>query len=62
MHARFRGPESLLTPYQIINLVSLEVAEPRPNMSIKVATFTVSKQSIYSSSYCCIATAVLLLL
>ena len=60
MHARFRGPKSLLTFYQIINLISLEIAEPRPDMSFKVAALTVSKKSIYSSSYCCIATAVIL--
>ena len=50
MHARLRGSESLLTLYQIIvkpdfpSLVN-EIAEPRPDMNIKVAAFTVSEKS-----------------
>ena len=52
MHARLCGPKSLLTLYQIIkknpDFPSLadEIAEPRPDMNIKVAAFTVSEQSI----------------
>ena len=47
MHARLRGPKSLLTLYQIINktcfpFLSGEIAEPRPDMNIKVAAFAVS--------------------
>ena len=53
MHARSRGSKSVLTLYQIINkphIPSLadEVAEPRPDMNIKVAAFTVSEKSINS--------------
>ena len=50
MHARLRGPK-LLTLYQIINKTRFpsladEIAEPRPDMNIKVAAFTVSEKSI----------------
>ena len=52
MHARLRGLKSLLTLNQIINkpdFYSLadEIDEPRPDMNIKVAAFTVSEKSIY---------------
>ena len=51
MHARLRGPKSLLTRYQIINKPGFpsladEIAEARPGMNIKVAAFTVSEKSI----------------
>ena len=51
MHARLRGPKSLLTLYKIINktrfpFLADEIAEPRSDMNIKVAAFTVSKKSI----------------
>ena len=50
MHARLRGPKSLLTLYQIINkpdfpCLADEIVEPRPDMNIKVAAFTVSEKS-----------------
>ena len=50
MHARLRGSKSLLTLYQIIikpDFPSLadEIAEPHPDMNIKVAAFTVSEKS-----------------
>ena len=49
MHARLCGPNSLLTIYQInkTDFPSLadEIAEPRPDMNIKVAAFTVSEKS-----------------
>ena len=47
MHARLRGSKSLLTLYQP-NFPSLadEIAEPRPDMNIKVDAFTVSEKSI----------------
>ena len=49
MHARLRGPRSLLTLYQIIKKpdcpsLADEIAEMRPDMNIKVAAFTVSKK------------------
>ena len=55
MHARLRGPKTLLTLYQIINKLDFlsladEIAEPRPDMNIKVAAFTVSKK--LSNTYC----------
>ena len=51
MHARLRGPKSLLTLYQIIHKSDFpsladEIAEQRPDMNIKVAAFTVSEKSI----------------
>ena len=54
MHARLRGPKSSLTLYQIINkpdfpYLADEIAEPRPDMNIKVASFIVSEKS--SNSY-----------
>ena len=49
MHARLRGSKSLLTLYQIINKyfpsLADEIAEPHPDMNIKVAAFTVSEKS-----------------
>ena len=56
MHARLRGSKSLLTPYQIINKPDFpslvdEITEPRPDMNIKVAAFTVSEKSINTCSY-----------
>ena len=50
MHARLRGSKSVLTLYQIItkpDFPSLadEIAEPHPDMNIKVAAFTVSEKS-----------------
>ena len=52
MHARLRGSKGLLTLYQIINKPDFpsladEIAEPRPDMNIKVAAFTVSEKSNY---------------
>ena len=47
MHARLRGPKSLLILYQIINrTLADEIAEPCPDMNIKVAAFTVSEMSV----------------
>ena len=51
MHARLRSRKSLLTSYQIINKSDFpsladEKAEPRKDMNIKVAFFTVSEKSI----------------
>ena len=50
MHARLRDSKSLLTLYQIINKPDFpsladEIAEPHPDMNIKVAAFTVSEES-----------------
>ena len=50
MHALLRGSKSLLTLYQIINKPDFpsladEIAEPHPDMNIKVAAFTVSEKS-----------------
>ena len=50
MHARLRGSKSLLTLYQIIDKpdfpsIADEIAEPHPDMNIKVAAFTVSQKS-----------------
>ena len=57
MHARLRGPKSLLSLYQITciikpDLPSLadEIAEPRPDMNINVAAFTVSEKSINNTT------------
>ena len=49
MHARLLGTKSSLTPYQIINktyfsYLADEIAEPRPDMNIKVAAFKVSEK------------------
>ena len=50
MHARLRGSKSLLTLYQIIKIPDFpfladEIAEPHPDMNIKVAALTVSEKS-----------------
>ena len=50
MHTRLRGLKSLLTLYQIINkpdfpTLADEIAEPYPDMNIKVTAFTVSEKS-----------------
>ena len=49
MLARFRGPKSLLTLYQIINksdfpFLADAIAKPRPDMIIKLVVFMVSKK------------------
>ena len=47
MHARLRGPNNLLILIEPnFPCFADEIAEPRPGMNIKVATFTVSKKSI----------------
>ena len=51
MHARLRGPNNLLNLHQILKehdfpCLADEIAEPRPDMSIKVASFTVSEKSL----------------
>ena len=50
MHARLRCSKSLFTLYQIINkpdfpCLADKIAEPHPDMNIKVAAFTVSEKS-----------------
>ena len=46
MHARLRGSKSLLNLYQIINnSLADEIAEPRPDINIKVVAFTESEKS-----------------
>ena len=50
MHARLRGSKSLLTLYQIINKpdspsLADKIAEPHPDINIKVAALTVSEKS-----------------
>ena len=50
MQARLRGSKSLFTLYQIMNKndfpsLAVEIAEPHPDMNIKVAAFTVSEKS-----------------
>ena len=56
MHACLRGPNYLLILHQIINrtwfsCLADEIAEPRPDMNIKVAAFTVSEKSINNTVY-----------
>ena len=56
MHARLRGSKSLLTLYKIINKPDFpsladEIAEPHPDMNIKVAAFTVSEKSSNTCRY-----------
>ena len=56
MHARLRGPNNLLILHQIIiepNSLSLvdEIAEPRPDMNIKVDAFKVSEKSTNSITF-----------
>ena len=49
MHARLRGSKSVLTLYLYIKpdfpFLADEIAEPHPDMNIKVAAFTVSEKS-----------------
>ena len=50
MLSRLRGSKILLSLYQIINKTYFpsladEIAEPHPDMNIKVAAFTVSEKS-----------------
>ena len=46
MHTRFDVSKSLLALYQIINKpLAGEIAEPCPDMNIKVTAFTVSEKS-----------------
>ena len=55
MHARLLGSKSLLTLYRILIIktdfpsLADEIADPRPDMNIKVAAFTVSEKSNYNS-------------
>ena len=54
MHARLRGSKSLLTLSQIVNKPDFpsladELAEPHPDINIKVAAFTVSEKSSNTS-------------
>ena len=44
----FARPKKLINYLPNYKLAD-EIAEPRPDMSIKVAAFTVSKKSIYNS-------------
>ena len=59
MHARLRGSKSFLTLYQIIkkktNFPPLEdeIAEPHPDMNIKISAFTVSELSSNTFVYLC---------
>ena len=50
MLARLRGPNNLLILHTIIDsdfpCLADEIAEPRPDMNIKVAAFTVSEKSV----------------
>ena len=51
MHTRLCGSNNLLILHQIIKkpdflCLADEIAEPRPDMHIKVAAFTVSEKSI----------------
>ena len=53
MHARLRSSKSLLTLYQIIpDFPSLadEIAEPHPDMNIKVVVFTESKNQVIQNN------------
>ena len=50
MHASLRGPSNLLILHQIIiepdfPSIADEIAEPRLDMNVKVAAFTVSEKS-----------------
>ena len=57
MHIRSRSPKSLLIFYQIIKNTSDfpsfadKIDEPRPDMNIIVAAFTVSEKSIITHSF-----------
>ena len=55
MHANLLGPNDLLILHQIIKEPDFlyfadEIAEPCPDMNIKVAAFTVSEKSINTHS------------
>ena len=52
MHACSRGPNNLLILHQIINkTLADEIAEPRPDMNIKVTAFTESKKFYYTAMF-----------
>ena len=52
MHACLRGPNNLLILRQIINkTLADEIAEPRPDMNIKVTAFTESKKFYYTAMF-----------
>ena len=46
MHARLRGPNTPDYIYPDFSCLADEIAEPRPDMNIKVAAYTVSEKSI----------------
>ena len=53
MHARLRGLNNISFLHQNINKPDFpslgdEIAEPRPDMNIKVAAFTVTEKAIYT--------------
>ena len=50
MHARLSGPNSLLILEPDFPYLADEIAEPRPDMNIKVAAFTVSEKSINTNN------------
>ena len=57
MYARLIGTKSLLTLYHIIKkpdfpYLADEIAEPRPDMNIKVAAFTVNLKSSNIQKFC----------
>ena len=57
MNARLRGSKCYITLYQIINKpyfpsLADEIADPRPDMNIKVAAFTVGEKSSNTITYC----------
>ena len=50
MHARLRGLKKLFAKLQIkpgFPSLAYEIAQPRPDINIKVAAFTVIEKSIY---------------
>ena len=49
MHARLRDPNNLLILEPDFPCLADEIAEPRPDMNIKVAAFSVSEKSINTS-------------
>ena len=55
MHSRLRGPNYLLILHQSkpdFPCLADEIAEPRPDMNIKVAAFTVSEKSVNTMKLC----------
>ena len=51
MHARLRGPKSLLTLIEPdVPSLTDEIAEQRPDMNSKVAAFTVNEKSINNNA------------